>query len=119
MHTTSRRDQPMQTQTSWHRTVVTCWLPIMALPFLTCAPAAWSQALPGLSSEQVVQRLMEKNGERAAALQHYVGKRSYRLEYHGFPASAEATMEVEVNYDAPATKHFTIVNSTGSKLIQT
>src|ERR1700761_246906 len=119
MHTTSRRDQPMQTQTSWHRTVVTRWLPFMALPFLTCAPAAWSQALPGLSSEQVVQRLMEKNGERAAALQHYVGKRSYRLEYHGFPASAEATMEVEVNYDAPATKHFTIVSSTGSKLIQT
>jgi hypothetical protein len=122
MYTTSRRDQPMQNQTSWHRTVVTCWLPIMAFPFLTCAPAAWSQALPALptlSSEQVVQHLMEKNGERAAALQHYVGKRSYRLEYHGFPASAEATMEVEVNYDAPATKHFTIVSSTGSKLIQT
>jgi hypothetical protein len=62
---------------------------------------------------------MEKNVERAAALQHYVGKRSYRLEYHGFPASAEATMEVDVNYDAPASKHFTIVSSTGSKLIQT
>jgi hypothetical protein len=62
---------------------------------------------------------MEKNVERATALQHYVGKRSYRLEYHGFPASAEATMEVEVNYDAPASKHFTIVSSTGSKLIQT
>jgi hypothetical protein len=112
----------MHNQDSWHRTVVACWLPIMALPLLTCAPAAWSQAvpaLPALSSEQVVQHLMEKNGERAASLQHYVGKRSYRLEYHGFPASAEATMEVEVNYDAPATKHFTIVSATGSKLIQT
>lgn len=119
MYTTGRRDQPMHNQKSWHRIVVACWLPIMASPFLTCAPAAWSQALPALSSEQVVQHLMEKNGERAAALQHYVGKRSYRLEYHGFPASAEATMEVEVNYDAPATKHFTIVSSTGSKLIQT
>jgi hypothetical protein len=107
---------------SWHRTVVTRWLPIMALPLLTSVPAAWSQAgpaLPPLTSEQVVQHLMEKNVERAAALQHYVGKRSYRLEYHGFPASAEATMEVEVNYDAPASKHFTIVSSTGSKLIQT
>lgn len=112
----------MHNQESWHRTVVACWLPIMALPLLTCMPAAWSQAepaLPSLSSEQVVQRLMEKNLERAAALQHYVGKRSYRLEYHGFPASAEATMEVQVNYDAPATKHFTIVSATGSKLIQT
>jgi hypothetical protein len=112
----------MRNQESRHRTVVACWLPIMALPLLTCVPAAWSQgesALPPLSSEQVVQHLMEKNGERAAALQHYVGKRSYRLEYHGFPASAEATMEVEVNFDAPASKHFTIVSATGSKLIQT
>ncbi len=27
-------------------------------------------------------------------------------------------MEVDVNFDAPASKHFTIVSSTGSKLIQ-
>jgi hypothetical protein len=114
MYTTRRRGQRMQNPWSWHRTVVTRWLPIMALPLLTSVPAAWSQpepALPPLSSEQVVQHLMEKNVERAAALQHYVGKRSYRLEYHGFPASAEATMEVDVNYDAPASKHFTIVSS--------
>jgi hypothetical protein len=93
----------------------------MVLATLACAPAAWSQAdpaLPPLSAEQVVQHLMEKNGERAAGLQHYQGKRSYRLEYHGFPASAEATMDVEVNFDAPASKHFTIVSATGSKLIQ-
>jgi hypothetical protein len=98
------------------------WLPMMVLSVMSCAPAAWSQAapvLPSLTSEQVVQHLMEKNRERAAALQHYIGKRSYRLEYHGFPASAEATMEVEVNYDAPASKHFTIVSASGSKLIQT
>jgi hypothetical protein len=122
MYTTRRRGQQMHNSWSWHKTVVTRWLPMIALPFLTSVPAAWSQAgaaLPPLTSEQVVQHLMEKNGERAAALQHYVGKRSYRLEYQGFPASAEATMEVEVDYDAPASKHFTIVSSTGSKLIQT
>src|SRR3984885_4874610 len=93
----------------------------MVLATLACVPAAWSQtdpALPPLSAEQIVQHLMEKNGERAAGLQHYQGKRSYRLEYHGFPASADATMEVEVNFDAPASKHFTIVSATGSKLIQ-
>jgi hypothetical protein len=93
----------------------------MVLVALACAPAAWPQAnpaLPALSAEQVVQHLMEKNGERAAGLQHYQGKRSYRLEYHGFPASAEATMDVEVNFDAPSSKHFTVVSATGSKLIQ-
>ncbi len=95
-------------------------LPAMLL-LAVLAPAAWSQAdsgLPALSAEQVVQRLIEKNQERAAALQHYLGKRSYHLEYHGFPASAEATMEVEVNFDAPASKHFTVVSTSGSKLIQ-
>jgi hypothetical protein len=95
------------------------WLPMVL--FLACAPAAWPQgqpALPTLGADQVVQRLMEKNKERADTLQHYIGRRSYRLEYRGFPASADATMEVEVNFDAPASKRFTIVNATGSKLIQ-
>src|SRR5271165_4101719 len=94
---------------------------LVVLLMLLCAPAAWPQGEPGLTpltGDQVVQRLMEKNQERAQALQHYLGKRSYRLEYRGFPASADATMEVEVNFDAPASKRFTIVDATGSKLIQ-
>src|ERR1700749_2116900 len=93
----------------------------VALMVWVCAPGAWSQAdpaLPALTADQVVQHLMEKNQERAATLQHYVGKRSYRLEYHGFPASTEATMDVEVNFDAPASKRFTVVSMTGSKMIQ-
>jgi hypothetical protein len=102
------------------------WLPgvrslLLAGVTIVCAPAAWPQAepgLPALTSEQVVQHLMEKNQERAQCLQHYVGKRSYRLEYRGFPTTVEATMEVEVNFDAPATKRFTIVSATGSKMIQ-
>ena len=76
---------------------------------LLCAPAACPQneaALPALDADQVVQRLLEKNKERAQGLQHYSGKRSYRLEYRGFPTSAEATMEVEVNFDAPASKRW-------------
>jgi hypothetical protein len=88
---------------------------LLSMVLLACAPAAWPQAL---TADQIVQRLTDKNKERAEALQHYLGKRSYRLEYRGFPASADATMEVEVNFDAPASKHFTIVSATGSKLIQ-
>src|SRR5580700_1275088 len=95
------------------------WLPMVL--FLACAPAAWPQgqpALPTLDADQVVQRLMEKNKERADTLQHYIGKRTYHLEYRGFPGSADATMEVEVNFDAPASKRFTVLNTSGSKLIQ-
>lgn len=121
MHILGRRNKQMQNWVCGPRTAVTC-LAMMVLPLLAYAPAAWSQAetaVPPLSSDQVVQHLIERNQERAAALQHYVGKRSYHLEYHGFPASAEATMNVEVNYDAPASKHFTVVSASGSKLIQT
>jgi hypothetical protein len=119
MQTTEGRSRQTHNLASPHGRGLGSWFPMMVL--LACAPAAWPQgqpALPALSADQIVQRLMEKNKERADALQHYSGTRSYRLEYRGFPASAEATMEVEVNFDAPASKRFTIVNATGSKLIQ-
>src|ERR1700678_1515630 len=119
MQTTGWRDRQVQNHPSLRGTVSSAWFPMLAL--LACAPAAWPQAQPALSTlgaDQVVQRLMEKNKERSDTLQHYTGTRSYRLEYRGFPGSADATMEVEVNFDAPASKRFTVVSSTGSKMIQ-
>src|SRR6202167_612931 len=119
MQTNGWRDRQMYNHASVPGIGSRSWLPMVLL--LACAPAAWPQGQPALATlgaDQVVQRLMEKNKERADTLQHYIGRRSYRLEYRGFPASADATMEVEVNFDAPATKRFTIVNATGSKLIQ-
>ena len=91
---------------------------------LACTAQAWPQSsavpslLPSLTAGEVVQRLTEKNRDRAEALQHYTGTRSYRLEYRGFPAAADATMEVEVHFDAPGSKRFTVLSATGSKLIQ-
>ncbi len=75
-------------------------LAALLLVVLASTPAAWSQgeaASPALTADEVVQHLMEKNRERAGELQHYASIRSYRLEYQGFPASAGATMQVEVN----------------------
>jgi hypothetical protein len=121
MHVTGRQSKPIQNRKLRYGIRSHVFLPAIVLAAWIGPPAVWPQAdsaLPVLTADQVVQRLVEKNQERAAALQHYVGKRSYRLEYHGFPASTEATMDVEVNFDAPASKHFTIVNTTGSKLIQ-
>jgi hypothetical protein len=119
MQTTGWRGRQVQNHASLRGTASSAWFPILAM--LVCAPAAWPQgqpALPTLGADQIVQRLMEKNKERADSLQHYTGTRSYRLEYRGFPSAAEATMEVEVNFDAPASKRFTVVSATGSKLIQ-
>jgi hypothetical protein len=96
------------------------WYAIFVLAAMTAGPMAWSQLDAGprdLPVDQVVNRLMEKNRERAAALQHYTGKRTYHLEYRGFPGSSDAAMDVEVNFDAPSSKQFTIVNATGPKVI--
>jgi hypothetical protein len=67
------------------------------------------------SLEQVVDKLIAKNAERAAALQRYQSRRFYRLEYTGFPASLKAEMVVDMVYEAPATKTFKIVSQSGPK----
>lgn len=70
-----------------------------------------------LSTEEIVNRLVQRNLERARALNEYHGTRIYRLEYHGFPSARAAEMTVEVKYRSPATKEFTIKSETGSRLI--
>jgi hypothetical protein len=72
---------------------------------------------PALNVEQVVNNLVQKNFERSEALRSYQGTRVYRLEYHGFPGSRDAEMVVDVKYQSPATKEFTVRSETGSKLL--
>lgn len=65
--------------------------------------------------EQVVDNLVEKNAERALALQSYQSRRFYRLDYTGFPTSLKAEMVVDMLYEAPATKSYKIVSQSGPK----
>lgn len=71
----------------------------------------------GLSAEEVVTRLVQRNLERARALEAYQGTRTYRLEYHGFPGSRSAEMVVDVKYRTPGTKEFTIRSEKGSQIV--
>ncbi len=71
----------------------------------------------GLSAEEVVNHLVQKNLERARALGAYEGTRTYRLEYHGFPGSRSAEMIVDVKYRSPGTKEFSIRSEKGSQLV--
>jgi hypothetical protein len=79
------------------------------------APATTPQA--GLSAEEVVNHLVQRNLERARALGAYQGTRVYRLEYRGFPGSRSAEMVVDVKYSTPGTKDFSIRSEKGSQLI--
>jgi len=78
-------------------------------------PAA--QSIAQLTVDQVVEKLQQRNAERAAALEQYEATRVYRMQYRGFPSSRDAEMVVEMTYHAPNSKQFKIVSQTGSKLI--
>jgi hypothetical protein len=70
-----------------------------------------------LNLSQVLGKLVEKNAERADALQRYQSRRFYRLDYTGFPTSLHAEMVVDMIYDAPATKQFKIISQSGSQWV--
>lgn len=69
-----------------------------------------------MTSDQIVQRMLDSNEKRARNLRHYTEDRHYQVEFRGFPAIA-ASMEVEVIYDAPSSKSFRVLSQTGSKLL--
>ena len=74
-------------------------------------------AEPQLTLSQVVEKLVQKNAERAKALESYRGKRIYKIDYKGFPSALRGEMIVEMTYTAPAKKDFKILSESGSKWI--
>ena len=70
-----------------------------------------------LTVADVVVNLVTRNAERTKALESYTGRRTYRLDYHGFPRNLQSEMIVNVVYRAPSTKQFTVISEKGSKLI--
>jgi outer membrane lipoprotein-sorting protein len=94
-------------------------LPVLVWPGSAHAQSSIPQELieSRLNLSQILDRLVEKNAERADALQKYQGRRTYSLVYTGFPSSFHAQMVVDMTYDAPATKQFRIVSQNGSQWI--
>ena len=70
-----------------------------------------------LTADQVVQRMVERNEQRAQALESYRGTRTYHLEYHGW-SSKSAALVVAMTYRRPDEKKFCILSESGSALLQ-
>jgi hypothetical protein len=96
--------------------------PRTQLPAQTNAPAR-SSGNDGngsggpLTADQLAARLEEKNRERAQALCAFEGSRIYHLEYRGLGGSKDASMTVQMDFHAPASKNFTVISQEGSKII--
>jgi hypothetical protein len=67
--------------------------------------------------DQIVARVAENNGKRQRALQSYVSQRNYHLLYTGFPGKHEADLVVEMRYQAPDSKEYTVISESGSHAI--
>jgi adenylate kinase family enzyme len=72
---------------------------------------------PRLTSDQIVERMVERNLKRSEALRGYSNERHYTITYDGIPKKVTAAMVVEATYEAPSTKRFQILSSTGPKLL--
>lgn len=86
-----------------------------ALAFCQTEPEL--QPTTGISVGEIVTRLVANNQKRNQLLQSYTSQREYHLLYTGFPGRREADMVVEVKYQAPDSKDFTVVSKSGSNLI--
>jgi hypothetical protein len=100
-----------------------------ALAFMVIIMASWQPAgaqrlsnpaeagSAPLTAEQVVNNMVRMNRERQEALHAYQGTRTYRVNYKGFTGSRSAEMIVDMKYQFPEGKVFTVQSATGSKLI--
>ena len=71
---------------------------------------------PAITVDEVVHQLVERNQDRASRLRSYTSQRHYHVEYKGFPHSADANMDVETTYSAPA-KSFRVISESGSHVL--
>jgi hypothetical protein len=74
-----------------------------------------SASTPG--ADLIVQKMMAANARRSQGLRAFTGKRSYRVDYHGFLGGREADMQVLASFTAPDKKDFKIISESGSKLL--
>src|SRR6202453_516924 len=93
-------------------------LPCLML-YVTMLNAGWgrAQSLTSPTADEIVARMVVKNAERQAALEHYVLERTYREEYKGTGGEHFGEIVVHAEYSAPGQKRFTVVSESGSKLL--
>jgi len=93
------------------------WMVLVWVGLLAGVIQAEGPVSPVESADRIVQNMIAANARRSEQLRSFTGKRSYRVDYHGFPGARDAEMEVETTFVSPAQKTFKIVSQSGSKLL--
>jgi hypothetical protein len=79
--------------------------------------AARAQSQGSLTADEIVARMVGRNSERQAALEHYTSERTYRVEYRGTGGKHSGEIVVHAEYSAPDQRRFTVISESGSKVI--
>ena len=93
---------------------------LCVLIFSSFCIAAFGQQ-PGISApltaDEVMQRVIEMNEQRAKDLEKYSSIRTYHLECHCV-SHKQADMVVRADYQAPDKKEFTVLSESGSSSVR-
>jgi hypothetical protein len=91
---------------------------ILALCWLAAAQENGTlRPAENVTAEEIVARMAVNNSRRQHELQAYTNQREYHLLYTGFPGRHEADLVVEVRYQSPDSKDFTVISESGSHFI--
>lgn len=101
----------------WHLARALVFAGFLLSTILACTVWVQAQNRTTPTAEEIVSRMLEKNGERQAALEHYRTDRTYQLEYDGTGGKHHAEMIVRAEYVAPGRKYFTVLSESGSKVL--
>ncbi len=80
-------------------------------------PAQKAESQPADPSNDIVQRMVERNESRAEHLKYCFSRRHYHVEYHGFGRTMDASMDVEATYNAASGKTFHVIEASGSHVL--
>ncbi|MBI3671052.1 MAG: hypothetical protein HY237_14890, partial [Acidobacteria bacterium] len=92
------------------------WLLLLGLSQQSSSAEKTAVAAP-LTTDQVVEKMVGMNQQRAQALRSYTATRVYHLEYHGVKDKS-ADVVVKMTYHWPNRKEFTIVSEIGSEMLR-
>lgn len=101
----------------WHRSMRRVVSGFMVSVGMLSAGWGQTQKAKEPTAEEIVARMLVKNTERQAALEHYSSDRTYQLKYSGTGGDHHAEMVVHAEYVAPGHKHLTVVSESGSKVL--
>jgi hypothetical protein len=70
-----------------------------------------------IGAQEIVSRMLEKNRERSAALQHYTTERTYTIAYTGTGGDHSGELRVHAEYLGGERKKLTVISQTGSPFL--